>query len=527
MKKLTLVLLLLFAAALGPAQAQSVQIKRGPEANIPALLPGQLAFSTDTHKLFVGQLSGGNYLITASGAAGGSGAVGSQIYVGAGVPLSTLGANGDLDINSATDDVYKKAAGAWGSPVANLKGSTGLTGATGPQGATGPAGAGGSTNVFISPVSGYQAILAVAPGYQLGVGNAAYVSAPLLTDRTSGDSTSGYKGTSFAAAKPTTIAFQSGNSIASGIIAAWPISEASGTTVRDISGNNLGLSFQGTAPTWATGPGGTVLTFGGAGSVTTPDNALLKPAGGFTFSGYANFAVSQPSGNARIYRKLATTNGSYMGTVASGGTYQTTSGTAYSNSFAMTSYQGSWHLYTITINTSTNVLTYYIDGVSIGTTPGSGTLTWDTDPLYLMGRPGGSDYAVGSLDVCYEWSRALSAAEVASLASNPYQLIGTSAGGTSITALLDTGILGSLPVSTIKVTRTWSQQLAEVLEYSSNGTSWTAIPTGYTPASNGGTAASLQTTVTLGTAINARYLRYSGKDSGSGAQLLLTDFTVQ
>ena len=49
---------------------------------------------------------------------------------------------------------------------------------------------------------------------------------------------------------------------------------------------------------------------------------------------------------------------------------------------------------------------------------------------------------------------------------------------------------------------------------------------GYTPGNNAGTQASLQTTVTLGSTINARYLRYSGKDTGAGAQVLLTDFSV-
>ena len=384
-------------------------------------------------------------------------------------------------------------------------------------------GATSSTNVFISPISGYQALLLIGPGYQLPPGSASFVSAPLLTDKTTGDATTGYKGTTFAAGKPSTIVYQSGNSLASGVVAAWPVSESSGTTVRDISGNNLSLSFQGTSPTWGTGPNGTILTFGGAGSVTAPDNALFKPTTGFTFSGYANFSTSQVSGSARIFRKTSTA-GAYFGVAGSSGVYETTTGTAYNSNFPTTAYEGAYHLYTITVGAGT--LTYYVDGTSIGTTTGSGTLTWDTDPLYLMGKPGGSDYAVGSLDVAYEWSRALSAAEVAGLASNPYQLIGVSSGGTSITALLDTGTLGSLPISTIKVTRTWSQQLAEVLEYSSNGTTWTAIPTGYTPVSNGGAAASLQTTVTLGTPINARYLRYSGKDSGSGAQILLTDISV-
>jgi len=381
-----------------------------------------------------------------------------------------------------------------------------------------------STNVFLSPVSGYQALLLVGPGYQLAPGSASFVAAPLLTDRTSGDSTSGYAGTTFAAGKPTTIAFQSGNSIASGIIAAWPVSEGTGTTVRDIGPNALNLSFSG-SPTWATGPNGSVLNCVPTSGLLIADNALLKPTTGFTFSAYVNTGV-QSGGYGRVFRKTSSLGGYYCIVAATTNTTaQATTGTSYSGLPVGTTYEGAYHLYTFTVNTTTNLLSLYIDGNLFGTISGSGNLAWDTATQYIMGSPG-SDGPTGSLDVAYEWGRALSAAEVGSLANNPYQLIGVSSGGTSITALLDTGTLGSLPISTIKITRTWAQQLAEVLEYSANGTSWTAIPTGYTPVSNGGTAVSLQTTVTLGTPINSRYLRYSGKDSGTGAQILLTDFGV-
>ena len=33
----------------------SIQIKRGPEIGLPALEDGELAWTTDTHKLFIGQ----------------------------------------------------------------------------------------------------------------------------------------------------------------------------------------------------------------------------------------------------------------------------------------------------------------------------------------------------------------------------------------------------------------------------------------------------------------------------------------
>lgn len=48
-----------------------------------------------------------------------------------GVPSSALGINGDVAVNTLTGDVYQKAAGAWGSPVSNIRGpSYGGTSAT-------------------------------------------------------------------------------------------------------------------------------------------------------------------------------------------------------------------------------------------------------------------------------------------------------------------------------------------------------------------------------------------------------------
>jgi hypothetical protein len=78
------------------------------------------------------------------GTNGTNGAPGSQWYQGSGAP-STLHSNGDLYLNTTTEDLYQQAAGAWGSPITNIKGATGGTGATGSAGATGPTGATGAT----------------------------------------------------------------------------------------------------------------------------------------------------------------------------------------------------------------------------------------------------------------------------------------------------------------------------------------------------------------------------------------------
>jgi hypothetical protein len=65
-------------------------------------------------------------------------------YEGAGAP-STTHNNGDLYLNTTNGDVYQQAAGAWGSPVGNIKGATGSTGSAGSNGSNGTNGSAGAT----------------------------------------------------------------------------------------------------------------------------------------------------------------------------------------------------------------------------------------------------------------------------------------------------------------------------------------------------------------------------------------------
>lgn len=91
-----------------------------------------------------------------AGSAGPAGADGKTWYSGSGVPSDATGVNGDHYLRTSNGDVYLKAGGSWGSPVANLtgpQGTQGNAGAQGPQGDTGatgsqgPAGADGSDGV--------------------------------------------------------------------------------------------------------------------------------------------------------------------------------------------------------------------------------------------------------------------------------------------------------------------------------------------------------------------------------------------
>jgi hypothetical protein len=62
---------------------------------------------------------------------------GSEWFVGSGAPNDANNNDGDLYLDSDTGDVYKKDSGTWGSPVANIKGDTGLTGNDGNNGSQG------------------------------------------------------------------------------------------------------------------------------------------------------------------------------------------------------------------------------------------------------------------------------------------------------------------------------------------------------------------------------------------------------
>ena len=63
-----------------------------------------------------------------------------QIIVGTGAPSGGTGEDGDLYINDANGDVYKKVTGAWGSALFNITGPAGADGEDAEAGAQGAQG---------------------------------------------------------------------------------------------------------------------------------------------------------------------------------------------------------------------------------------------------------------------------------------------------------------------------------------------------------------------------------------------------
>lgn len=76
---------------------------------------------------------------------GAPGTPGSLIWMSAGVPSQSIGANTDIDVDTLTANVYQKSGGAWTGPTMNLQGPQGATGSGGTNGTNGTNGATGAT----------------------------------------------------------------------------------------------------------------------------------------------------------------------------------------------------------------------------------------------------------------------------------------------------------------------------------------------------------------------------------------------
>jgi hypothetical protein len=91
---------------------------------------------------------------------------------------------------------------------------------------------------------------------------------------------------------------------------------------------------------------------------------------------------------------------------------------------------GSWHTYALV--KSGNTVLFYRDGVQFGSSVGMASdfaIGWGSSPqpftLFNLASTASGNGPVGSADVAAVWSRALSAAELASLTAKPYQLVTT------------------------------------------------------------------------------------------------------
>jgi len=73
--------------------------------------------------------------------AGGGGGGGMRFHFGTGAPDASLGAPGDVYLNTSNGDFYLNQNGTW-NQIGNLRGPQGPQGPQGPEGDPGPAGVG-------------------------------------------------------------------------------------------------------------------------------------------------------------------------------------------------------------------------------------------------------------------------------------------------------------------------------------------------------------------------------------------------
>ncbi len=237
-------------------------------------------------------------------------------------------------------------------------------------------------------------------------------------------------------------------SITSGLIAVFPFNEGSGSTIHDVTayGNSLALSG---SPLWTpASDGSTFLRFNAtaagalnqsANQTTIAQNELpgLANAAGMTWIGriylysggynnnYAHFFQLSPSGQANneiLYLRPDQNNTGQVSFFDSGNlTAKIIVGPQWSTLVA------GWHQVAVSYNNSTGAAVLYIDGIaSVSGTFNAGDLTTSsanvTTSLQMFGGNTSGYYLAADVDFVAIWNRVLTAAEVASVYSAPYQL---------------------------------------------------------------------------------------------------------
>lgn len=228
---------------------------------------------------------------------------------------------------------------------------------------------------------------------------------------------------------PPTLALKSGESINTGLVGWWPLTEGSGTSATDISGN----SYTGTARSsqgWAVTSKGTAadntsLTNGG---FTYGDQADLDMFGDKSFSMWVN-----PNGGSAtqvLFEKRASSGGlvgytcyvryatdSTIGFLADSGATTSTA----SSAAALPS--STWSHVCVVV--SGNDATIYVDG-SPGTTVTNANFAADLSNAvnfvtgYAQRDPGSQDDFDGSMQNVRVWDTALTAQQVSDIYATPW-----------------------------------------------------------------------------------------------------------
>jgi Concanavalin A-like lectin/glucanases superfamily len=209
----------------------------------------------------------------------------------------------------------------------------------------------------------------------------------------------------------------------------WKLTDGSGTSAADSSGNGNTGALENT-PTWITsGPTGGGLTLNGSNQfVSVSDAASIRLSGSWTASAWVNVTTLPTSGNRAklIVRDDSTQNTNYGLDIDNGKHctgvswsvyFNNSSGTNYSTCYAATINTGTWYLVTGTWDGTT--LSLYLNGAFVANSTPGATPASDSGGDLDLGHEyeSTSDYLNGSLDDERIYNVLLSAAQVAGLYS--------------------------------------------------------------------------------------------------------------
>ncbi len=212
----------------------------------------------------------------------------------------------------------------------------------------------------------------------------------------------------------------------SGLVAAYAFNEGTGTTVTDLSGNNLTGTIQGA--TWTTGGKyGNALSFNGTTAYIDLGNpTALQLTGSMTIEAWVK-AAANPADDGQIVAKANNSNGWQFKTtpdtgpqtfgVAVSGT-STTRTQRYSTTVRSLN---TWYHVAGVYDATAKTLSTYVNGVLsngtlVGTIPGSQS---NSTVNVNIGRRTGGYYFNGVIDEIRIYNRALSVAEIQSDMNSP------------------------------------------------------------------------------------------------------------
>ncbi|MGA4989227.1 LamG-like jellyroll fold domain-containing protein [Nonomuraea bangladeshensis] len=259
-----------------------------------------------------------------------------------------------------------------------------------------------------------------------------------------------------------------------GLVAAYGMNEATGTTVGDSSGqNNTGAARD---TSWAAGRHGGALSFNGVTSwVTVPHAASLRLASTLTLSAWV-----RPSALGSLWRTVLMKEragggayGLYASTETSGpgGWLQTTEETAGIGSRTALPLN-QWSHVALTYDGATAVV--YVNGTELGQVPVVGEVVDDAGVLRIGGNSSWGEFYSGLIDEVRVYNRVQSAAEIQTDMNTP---IGAAAATSSVAQRQGIGaadivkltVDGSRTVDGVTVASTLTPQLTTWLATGHDG----------------------------------------------------------